>query len=245
MNSKYQAKKRMWILLLIVCLILLSMAGCGRTKNSDKTLDNTMTLDNQDKEDIQTDQDSEENDKKDENENTEEEKESNNSQEVECNWTLSVNDTISTKLNGYDFECTLQINATKDGGIEETGTYTGEVSLTYEYKMENQGVKGNAVGSGQDSAVVFELITYDDSKKDDLLPLAQLVEYDVMATGNFNLIGTGISNESAGGGSWSKEESKATEMPFKIAVDGGQVDVELPSLVPGIYFKGMLTGTPK
>jgi len=235
----YQTKKRRWILLLTVGLILLSMAGCGRTKN----IDDTMTSDSQDEEFIQPEQDSEENDK--EIENTEEDSEPKNAQEVECNWTLNVNDTISTKVNGYDFECTLQINATKNGGIEETGTYTGDVSLSYEYRMENQGIQGNTTGSGHDSAVVFELVTYDDNKEDELLPLAQLVEYDVMATGSFNLIGTGISNESAGGGSWSKEESKATEMPFKIAVDGGQVDVELPTLIPNMYFNGMLTGTPK
>lgn len=242
MNFKYKAKKRVWFIVFMVCLILLSMSGCSRTE---KTSDNTTTSDNQDNKENLSDQDSEENDNEDESKNADEDEASNSSQEVECNWTLSVNDTILTKQNGYDFECTLRINATKDGGIDETGTYTGEVLLSYEYKMENQGIKGYAPGSGQDPAVIFEFVEYDADKNGDLLPLAQLVEYDVMATGNFNLIGSGTSNESANGASWSKEESKTIEMPFRIAVDGGQVDVELPSLVPDIYFKGILTGTPK
>lgn len=240
MNFKYQAKNT-WFLLLVVGLILLSMAGCGRTKNNDST----MTSQNQDNESAQSEQDPEENNQEDESKSPEEENVSNNNQEVECIWTLSVNDTITTKLNGYDFECTLQINAIKDGGIEETGTFAGEASLNYEYKMENQGITGNAIGTGQDPSLIIDLVIYDNESEEDLLPLANLVEYDAMATGNFNLIGGGLANESAGGASWSKEESKTIAVPYKIAVDGGQVDIELPSLVPNIYFKGMLTGTPK
>jgi hypothetical protein len=58
-------------------------------------------------------------------------------------------------------------------------------------------------------------------------------------------MGSGIAKEQANGASWSTSNSKAVAVPYRLLVEGGQVTVELPSIAPGVQFKGMLTGTPR
>lgn len=171
------------------------------------------------------------------------------SQEVECDWTLAVNDTVKTKSNGYDLTCTLKIDAVKAGGISETGTYVGAASISYEYDMQRGDVAGNAAGAGQDANAKVAVTSYDAAAYSDAGPdngaLAPVVEYDAMALGSFAFTGTGLSQESAGGAQWSEEKGNTTQVPFRMAVDGGQVSVELPSIAPNVVFEGTITGTPK
>jgi hypothetical protein len=167
------------------------------------------------------------------------------SEEVECSWSLDVDDTISTKVNGYDFQCRLEIHAVKSGGTDDLGTYSGTMSITYEYQMQNGNVSGNASGSGQDANAVLEFTVYDKEQYTDEAntELAPLVEYDAMSFGSFSVTGSGFSEEQAGGGSWSTDDSKTVAVPYQILIDGGQVTVNLPSLV-STPFSGMVTGTP-
>lgn len=44
--------------------------------------------------------------------------------------------------------------------------------------------------------------------------------------------------------SWNTSDSKTIPVPFRMAVDGGQVTIELHTVAPGVKFKGMITGTP-
>ncbi len=170
------------------------------------------------------------------------------SQPVQSDWTLEVDSTINTKINGYDLKCTLTVYATKQGGTDELGLYGGEATLKYSYDMSSGGVAGNAQGEGEDGSVVIDITPYDPEKyadsQGDASALAPLVEYDAMALGSFNVTGAGISNESAGGADWSKQESKSVAVPFKMTILGGQVEIELPSLAPGNKFTGILTGVP-
>jgi hypothetical protein len=169
------------------------------------------------------------------------------SEEVECNWLLEVSDTQTSKVNGYDFTCTLTISAEKSGGKDEMGSYTGTASIQYEYKKSSGGISGNAEGSGQDNNAVFDVVAYDVEQFADAAgpdPLAPLIPSDTMALGSLNLTGTGLANESAGGADWSTSDSKTVAAPFRMAVDGGQVIIELYTIAPGVLFKGILTGTP-
>ena len=175
------------------------------------------------------------------------------SKELACNWTLSVDDTQTVKVNGYTMTCTLQISAVKEGGTDTLGSYTGSAALSYTYDMQKGNVKGNADGKGQDQNVSFEMVAYNVNaysdhgvtlKQGDLPPLAPLTDEETMGLGMFALTGSGTSKESAGSGSWSTEDSKTIQVPFKIAVGGGEAIIELPTIAPGAVFKGTVTGTP-
>lgn len=243
MDRKSIRNYKLCIFVLIAFTILLSNAGCTSTGSNDKTsVKNEAPASQKPDEDKAATGDEKTKDNN---------PAANKSQEVECDWTLTVNDTVSTKVNGYDFKCTLSVNVTKIGGKNDIGIYGGTVKLSYEYKMQSQGVTGNAVGSGQDLNSVITVVPYEVDKFSDFgvksgnSPLAPLIEYDTMALGNFNLTGNGISKESARGAEWSKQESKTISVPYKIAIDGGQAALELPSIAPDIKFKGVLTGTPR
>lgn len=164
---------------------------------------------------------------------------------LECNWSLEVDDTITTKVNGYDFTCRLEICAVKNGGTDEFGTYHGTMSITYEYKMQSGNIGGEATGSGQDENVVFELTAYDKEKYTDEAgaELAPLIEYDAMSFGGFSVTGEGFSQEQAGGASWAASDTKIVSVPYQILVDAGQVTVNIPTVV-STPFSGMLTGNP-
>jgi hypothetical protein len=173
--------------------------------------------------------------------------------EVECNWTLSVDDTETIKVNGYEMTCTIQIDAVKEGGTDIMGTYAGSAALIYEYDMQKGNVQGNAKGKGKDQNVSFDMVAYDVNaysnhgvtlKKGDLPLLPPLTEQDAMGLGIFALTGGGNSKESVGSASWSTGESKIVQVPFKIAVGGSQAVIQLPTIAQGAIFKGIVTGTP-
>lgn len=250
MDKKHIKSFKTWMLVLIACFFLSSSTGCTRNDSSSGNKEASSNPNTQQASPSQKpgEDKAAPGDEKAENNKPAADK----TQEIECDWTLTVDDTVSTKVNGYDFKCTLNVKATKIGGKNDIGAYGGTVKLTYEYKMQNQGVTGNATGSGQDPNIVIDVVPYDVAKYSDFgteggknAPLAPLIEYDTMALGNFNLTGSGLSKESSGGAEWSKQESKTIAVPYKIAVEGGQVVIELPSIAPNIKFKGMLTGTPR
>lgn len=167
--------------------------------------------------------------------------------ETECNWTMEVSDTVTAQVQGYDFTCTLAIMAVKLGGLDELGTYRGIVTLRYQYDMKKGNIAGNAAGEGQEIDAIIEVVPYDKEKYDDSAGnagLSELVEYDAMALGNFILTGSGAASESAGGASWGTSDSKTIPVPFRMAVDGGKVTIELYTIAPGVKFNGIITGTP-
>lgn len=167
--------------------------------------------------------------------------------ETECNWTMEVSDTVTAKVQGYDFTCTLAIMAIKLSGQDELGTYRGTVTLKYQYDMKQGNIAGNAAGEGQEIDAIIEVVPYDKEKYDDSAGkagLSELVEYDAMALGNFILTGGGTASESAGGASWGTSDSRTIPVPFRMAVDGGQLTIELTTVAPGVKFGGMITGTP-
>jgi len=166
--------------------------------------------------------------------------------ETECNWTLEVSDTVTTEVKGYAFTCTLSIMAVKLGGTDVLGTYRGIVTLDYSYDMQQGNVSGNASGGGREVDAVIEVVAYDAEKYDSAgeAQLAQLIEYDAMAIGSLILSGSGDANETAGGAGWSTAESKTIAVPYRMAIDGGQVSIELYTTAPGASFSGLITGTP-
>jgi len=167
--------------------------------------------------------------------------------ETECNWTLEVSDTITTQLNGYDFTCTLAIMAVKLGGKDELGMYRGIVTLKYQYDMKQGNVAGNAAGEGQEIDAIIEVVQYEEQAYNEATgqtQLAELVQYDAMAIGSLVLTGSGEAAESAGGASWSTSDKKTIPVPYRMAVDGGKVTIELFTIAPGVKFTGMITGTP-
>jgi hypothetical protein len=169
------------------------------------------------------------------------------SAEVECNWTLEVSDTVTTQLNGYDFKCTLAIMAVKLGGKDELGTYRGIVTLNYQYDMKQGNVAGNAAGEGQEIDAVIEVVQYEEQAYNEATgqtDLAELVQYDAMAIGSLALTGSGEATESAEGASWSTSDKKTIPVPYRMAIDGGKVTIELFTIAPGVKFNGMITGTP-
>jgi hypothetical protein len=163
---------------------------------------------------------------------------------TEANWTLEVSDTQTAKISGYDFTCTLSIMAVKLGGTSDLGTYRGTVTFDYEYNMKQGNISGNAKGSGQQVDAVIEVVAYDVEKYAAGDPLAPLTEFDGMALGSLILKGSGVSNEQAGGATWSTGESRTINTPYKLTVEGGQVQIILTGIAPGTAFQGMITGTP-
>jgi hypothetical protein len=163
---------------------------------------------------------------------------------TEANWTLEVSDTQTAKINGYDFTCTLSIMAIKLGGTDGLGTYRGIVTFDYEYNMEQGNISGNAKGSGQEIDAIIEVVKFDADTYTGGDPLAPLSAFDGMSIGSLSLKGSGVSNEQAGGATWSTGETKTITTPYKLTVEGGQVQIILTGIAPGTVFQGMITGTP-
>ena len=65
-----------------------------------------------------------------------------------------------------------------------------------------------------------------------------------MAIGSLTLTGSGEAAESAGAASWSTSDSNTIPVPYRMAVDGGKVTIELYTIAPGVKLNGMITGTP-
>lgn len=166
---------------------------------------------------------------------------------LECLWTLSVDQTVETELNGYAFTGTLTVIAVKLGGTDEYGMYTGTVHLQYAMHMARGSVSGDATGQGQDLYAAIEVVPYTSAAFDaagGLPELTELVAYGAMALGEFLLTGTGDATQTSGGASWSTQDSKAVPAPYRMSVDGGQVRLELYTVLPGVVFTGMITGEP-
>lgn len=173
--------------------------------------------------------------------------ENSNAAEVECNWTLVVSDTVTMELSGSVFTCKLEIIAIKLGGMDELGVYEGTVNLWYQYEMHQGNVTGSATGEGQDIQAVIEVLPYQAERYDAAAnngALAELVDFDSMAIGEFSLSGGGNVEESANGANWGKEEEKTITLPYRLAVDGGQIRMELYTIAPGMIFTGLVSGEP-
>ena len=167
--------------------------------------------------------------------------------EAECVWTLEINDTESAEVNGYTFTCTLAVIALKPGGTDELGVYSGAAHISYQYQTAKGSVSGSAAGEGHDLYAAIEVVPYRSDAYDAAAGapvLTELVAYDAMALGELLLSGSGEARQTAGGASWSTADTKTVAAPYRIALDGGQVRLELYTIAPGLYFTGMITGEP-
>lgn len=168
-------------------------------------------------------------------------------QTVECLWTLKIDQTVETELNGYAFTGTLTVLAVKLGGTDAFGVYSGTAHIQYAMHTAQGSVSGAASGEGQDLYAAIEVVPYQSDAYDlagGQPELSELVAYDAMALGEFLLTGVGNAVETSGGASWSTQESKAVPAPYRMTVDGGQVRLELYTVIPGAVFTGMITGEP-
>ena len=168
-------------------------------------------------------------------------------QAVECLWTLRIDQTVETELNGYALTATLTVLAVKLGGMDEFGAYSGTAYIRYSMHMAQGSVSGTASGEGKDLYASIEVVPYQTDAYDlagGRPELTELIDYDAMALGEFVLTGVGNAEETSGGASWSTQESKAVPAPYRVTVDGGQVSLELYTVLPGAVFTGMITGEP-
>lgn len=179
----------------------------------------------------------------------------------EADWTLQVNDTIETKIEGISIIYTFTLEAVKHGGMTDVGSYTGTASL--KQKMDASGLSSGpvAVTGGVETDlradnVQIDIVAYDREKYDDFglrsgeVPTSLLTEVDGMALGSITMGGSGNFDVSADAPQNTHVEKKFSkdgtgELIYKLNVEGGQVSVSIPMLnLPG-SFKGMITGVPK
>lgn len=179
----------------------------------------------------------------------------------EADWTLYVDDTIETNIEGISIIYTFTLDAVKHGGTTDIGSYTGTASL--KQKMDAGGLSGQVVtvigGVETDirsDNVQIDIVAYDREKYDDFgmtegeVPSSLLIEPDSMALGSITMSGSGNFDVSA-----YAPQNTHTQLQFnkngtgalnyKLNVEGGQVSVTIPMLNLPDSFKGMITGVPK
>lgn len=179
---------------------------------------------------------------------------------IECNWTLHVDDTVTKTADGLTVKYNLVLIADKEGGIDETGIYTGTVHLTIDFdasQMSQEMLKvmgGFRVDVSADS-FTFDIVGYNIETYSEFgitegeLPIPPLVQYDSMALATAQMSGEGsidvfVKGPNAQGGH-KESASSALPVPLKIAITGGQVNIVIPMLNLDDSFDGMVTGTPK
>lgn len=172
---------------------------------------------------------------------------------VECDWQMTIDDSVDSVLYGVAFTHTLIINAEKRGGTDDLGTYQGTMHLKIDHHLPADAAGSNSV-EGQVDNFTVELVPYDDSQYMDYgrpegeAPLAQLVQYTGMGLQEQSFEGAWQADIVAvddSGARVTKNEGLPGSVKIKMAVEGGQVNVTLifpAQTVTG--FKGMITGTP-
>lgn len=179
----------------------------------------------------------------------------------EADWTLHVEDTIETKIEGISIIYTFTLDAVKHGGTTDVGSYTGTASL--KQKMDASGLSGQlvTVAGGVETDirsdnVHIDIVAYDREKYDDFglrsgeVPTSLLMEADSMALGSITMSGSGNFDVSADAPQNTHAQLQFNKegtggLDYKLNVEGGQVSVSIPMLnLPG-SFKGMITGVPR
>lgn len=182
--------------------------------------------------------------------------------ELEVDWTLHVNQTITTESDGLPINHTLILVAKKTGGTDIYGSYEG---LAYVRTQLDASVLSNevlAVSGGfhiecSSDAIQFDILPYDadsffagmPTDNADVLTIAPLVEFNGMAQLSPEMQGSGVVNPLVQGIQGERAEyntavSDVVVMPMRIGVSNAEVYVEVPSLKTGQMFQGMLTGNP-
>lgn len=179
----------------------------------------------------------------------------------EADWTLHVDDTIETSIEGISIIYTFTLDAVKHGGTTDIGSYTGTAAL--KQKMDASGLSSELVtvigGVETDirsDNVQIDIVSYDREKYDDFglvegeAPLSLLSEPDSMAIGSITMSGSGSFDVSADApqnthGQVQFNKEGTGELNYKINVEGGQVSVTIPMLNLPDSFKGMITGVPR
>ena len=182
---------------------------------------------------------------------------------AECNWFLKVDETIPVKSEGgFTTDYTLVLIAVKEGGTDVTGTYEGAVYIGCKLDISefSNGIIDMSGGfdiEAYGNDVVFDIVPYngdtyvDYGLKEGELGLAPLLSYETMALLSPEMTGTGIIDPSIQGkpeGSVSAEFNESVSskvpVPIKIAIQSGNVTVELPTFKIGRTFKGQVLGIP-
>lgn len=179
----------------------------------------------------------------------------------EADWTLHVEDTIETNIEGISIAYTFTLDAVKRGGTTDAGSYKGTASL--KQKMDASGlssqvvtVKGGVETDIRSENVQIDIVAYDREEYDNFgiadneAPISLLTEPDGMALGSITMSGSGKFDVSADAPHNTHAQLKFNkdgtgELNYKLYVEGGQVSVTIPCLNLSDSFKGMITGVPK
>lgn len=179
---------------------------------------------------------------------------------VDCNWLLSVNQTIPKTENGLTTNYTLTLVAQKSGGQDVYGAYKGAAYVNVSLDASNlsnevMSVLGGFNMTAYSFDVSFSMTPYDIESyssyglKDGEPPLAPLVQYESMALISPMMTGSGTLNPSVSGaqgehGGINQAAQGTAAIPMKITVNSGKVTVSVPSFNMGNSFSGTLLGTP-
>lgn len=173
---------------------------------------------------------------------------------VDCNWTMSINDTIETTINDAKFKYSLIIDAEKKGGIDELGTYEGKLELKQDMDIPPEWKGYDSIELNADK-IQFDVIAYNKDAyswfgvKDGAIPIAPLVEYDSMSVSTLELSGKWKSDMVDAEDSdihVTKDEDMNASVKMKLTIVGGkvQVDLILPNYSIPKHFEGMVAGSP-
>jgi hypothetical protein len=179
---------------------------------------------------------------------------------LDCNWTLTVDQTIPVTRDGLTVNYTLLLVAQKAGGTDVSGVYTGAAYVGIHFDASQMSVDVMQAFGGFDMNACaydlsFEVTGYDEESfsayglSADDVPLWQLVEYESMALLSPEMSGSGTLDPSIVGaqgeqGGINASASGTTAIPMKITVESGKVTVSVPSFNLGDSFHGILTGVP-
>ncbi len=172
---------------------------------------------------------------------------------VECDWTMEVHDTVETNLNGAIIVYTLDIDAVKNGGTDDIGSYQGTLHLKQDHKLPPEAIGVN-YKEFDEKSFSFELAPYKSDEYADyglekgVAPVAPLIQYDSMCLKDQNLNGRwhyDVVDAEDPAIRVSNDDATNATVKIKMVVEGGQVKIDIVfpfQKVPG--FKGMITGSP-
>lgn len=177
---------------------------------------------------------------------------------LNCNWTISVNDEISKKIEMWNLKYSLEFTAVKQGGTDQAGFYKGKAVFKIKGTVDKMPgvdeslikVMGNVEGEGTDNNLSFTVMN-----NIELAPLVPIEkdkttsnkvdDADYVAGGNLNMKGTGalnilVTTPNAQGQANEKADSN-TSVYFQMYITGATVKIVIPNAGE---FKGTVVGDP-
>ncbi len=167
---------------------------------------------------------------------------------VDSDWNLKVDDTVKKQIDADNFVYTLKINAKKEFGTDNQGTYKGTIYFKFEHIIPEGGYNFEEC---PDQAITFTLVPYNEKEyekfgqKVEPDPLAPLGKYQTMCLQKEMLNGQWkleIPDES---GTIKKEEPRTVKLDLRIAVVGNDVWVDVIEPAASVTgFRGTITAVP-